>query len=282
VSELKPCQNCGQLVRVAPMVTDPGWGVFHECLVQAPTEAEAIAAWNSRPTVQAPVVINGGVMADVMYLLPGELRDRLMDIVASPEDHELSHLRPVQAPDLSMLYTTNGPPRPTVQTPVVPSRNTAKRLVYAWRDKVSLNTRWTGLKDADWTALIDAIHGYQSQERVVDEICTMNSVLNSRIMTVLPGISDEKVTELRRAVLKVMSEGVDWESVDAYLADLEFGQRDRKATLELIRPLLTSATHGYREQMAACFLAGYEAHINDPWKCRPYAYLATITEGGKS
>jgi hypothetical protein len=52
---------------------------------------------------------------------------------------------------------------PTVERSGVPSRNSAKRLVYAWRNRVSPNTEWTGLRDADWTALIDAIHAHLSR-----------------------------------------------------------------------------------------------------------------------
>jgi len=69
VSELKPCQNCGQLVRVAPMVTEPGWGVFHECLIQAPTEAEAIAAWKA---IHAHLLTHGYREQSVRYIRFGE------------------------------------------------------------------------------------------------------------------------------------------------------------------------------------------------------------------
>ena len=52
------CKYCGQVLRAEVAITEPGWIIFHECVIRGATEKEVIEEFERRSNGVANNVIN--------------------------------------------------------------------------------------------------------------------------------------------------------------------------------------------------------------------------------
>jgi hypothetical protein len=82
----------------------------------------------------------------------------------------------------------------------VVSRNTAKRLVYKWRDSVTSNQFWSGINDSDWTSLIDKVHEALQLPKpsTVTSAWTPQPEVETKMSVTYPNATLPTVEELRK------------------------------------------------------------------------------------